>query len=197
MSILWRSVSSAVLAVLFIFLVGYFQVRAESIELGLLLNWSLVPAQASAPAMSLLDRSVLFAIFGAVAALFLMRRRGLSGDTGIPPLVGGLTLLAISAWSMMTVNTAQTMTHDQALEATQTSIWETVFETGVLSFMTVGMTVLLLVIAVLRFLEPRDSVNPQHAGRGSSPARDVAKRAEQLGPDGHGLPIRSIREDRD
>lgn len=179
MSILWRSITSAVLAVLFIFLVGYFQVRAESIELGLLLNWSLVPAQASAPAMSLSDRAALFAIFGVVAALFLMRRRGLSGDTGIPALVGGLTLLALGAWSMVTVNSAQGVTLEQALQATQQNIWEIVFETGVLSFMTVGMTVLLLVIALLRFLEPRGSANLQRAGTTSAPAGDTARRLER------------------
>lgn len=164
MSILWRSIGSAVLAVFFIFLVGYFQLRAESLELGLLLNWALVPAQASTPAISLLDRTLLFVIFGVVAALFLMRRRGLSGETSIPPLVGGLTLLSFSAWYMVTATIAHTMPLDQTLEATQTSMWATVFENGALSFMTVGMAALLLVIAVLRFMEPRGSVNPQHAG---------------------------------
>ena len=156
MNIVWRSLGSVVIAVGFVFLVGYLNVRAEMLELGLVLSWDLLPLGTTTPQVAVLELILLFLVFGAVALLYLMHRRGLSGRTGTPALIGALTILIISGWHMATVEHAGQMPAD-INESGNEFGWATGFESGALSSTTHGMAALLLVIALLKFSRVRSS----------------------------------------
>lgn len=152
MSTIWRSVGAAVAAVIFVLALGYLEVHKQSLELGLVLTWDLLPEQATPPDVAVLHRVLQFLLFGVVVTLFLLRRRGISGETGIPPLVGGLVLAGITIWSMATVQLGEVVS--AVNETLEPHTWADVFEAGALSTATLGMTAVLLVIAVLRFTTP-------------------------------------------
>lgn len=160
MNIIWRSLGSVVIAVVFLFLVGYVHVRTEMLELGLVLSWDLLPLRTTTPQVAVLELTLLFLVFGAVALLYLMHRRGLSGRTGIPALIGALTLIVISGWHMATVEHAVQMPADMNESGNELG-WVTGFETGALSSTTHGMAALLLVIALLKFNRVRSSQESQ------------------------------------
>lgn len=153
MRIVWKILAAIVMAAVFFVVVGYFEFRVQMRELGLALTWDLLPSHITMDYMAVLERIVLFLVFGAVATMFLLRRRGLSHDTGLPALVAGLGLIVASGWYMAT--------RDHALEPLETNEmgleygWAQVFETGALSSMTHGMAALLFVIAVLQFRQAR------------------------------------------
>lgn len=154
MSIIWRSVSSAVIAVVFLFLMGYFEIHIRALELGLVLTWGLAPQEVAMPNVAVLHRVLQFVVFGIIACLFLMKRRGLSGSTGFPALVGGVVLVAMSAWYLATVSPSVVVQEQN--EMLEQYTWAGVLESGALSSATLGMAALLLVIAALRFLGQRN-----------------------------------------
>ncbi|GAA2032625.1 hypothetical protein GCM10009720_11280 [Yaniella flava] len=151
MRIVWKTLAGVAIAALFFILVGYFEFRVQMRELGLALTWDLQPSHVTMNDMAVVERVVLLLVFGIVAMLFLLRRRGLSNDTGIPALVAGIGLLAVSGWYMATV--------DYALEPVEMNDmgqdfgWGQLLETGALSSMTLAMAALLLVIAALQFAQ--------------------------------------------
>ena len=95
MTIIWKSILAAVVAVGFLFVVGYLEIRAEMVDAGLTLTWDLEPLQVTTQNVAVLELSLIFVVFGVLAFVFLTRRRGLSGGSGIPALAGGLTLVAL------------------------------------------------------------------------------------------------------
>lgn len=159
MSIVWRTIGSAVLAVGFLFLVGYFEFRAQMHEMGLVLTWDLLPSHVTMQQIAVLERVCLFVVFGAVAFLFLIRRRGQSHVTSIPALVGGLILAIVTGWFMATVEHTFRVPVEMN-ESGQEFGWSMVFETGALSSMAHGMAALLLVIVILTFAQSRRQQKP-------------------------------------
>lgn len=162
MSLVWRSIGAAVVVLVFVFIVGYLEFRIAMLELGLNMTWDLMPLSATTPATAYVEFLALFVVFGLVAWLFLTRRRSLSGPSGVPPLVGGVTLMAVTGWQMATV------THEVAMpvdlnESDQDDGWGQALETGALSSATIGMTALLLVVAILRFVAASNTTAVQAA----------------------------------
>ncbi len=156
MSLIWRSLAAVVVVLLFVFTVGYLEFRITMLELGLNLTWDLVPLSATTPATAYVEILALFLVFGLVAWLFLARRRSLSGSSGVPPLAGGVALLAVIGWQMVTVTHEVVMPLDLN-ESAQDDGWGQTLEAGALSSATIGMTALLLVVAILRFVEARNT----------------------------------------
>lgn len=151
MSIICRSVTSAVLAVVFLCVMGYLEIHIRALELGLTLTWDLAPADITMPNAAVGHRVVQFVLFGVVAGLFLMRRRGLSGHTGYPALVGGGVLVALSVWQLATVNQGVVVQEPNDMLAQYS--WANILESGAFSSATLGMAALLLVLAGLRFAQ--------------------------------------------
>lgn len=152
-SIIWRSVRSAVIAVIFLFLMGYIEIHIRALELGLVLTWDLAPQEVAMPNVAVLHHVLHFIVFGIIACLFLMKRRGLSGSTGFPALAGGVVLVAVSAWYLATVSPG--VVAQEQNEMLEQYTWTGVPKSGALSSATLGMAALLLVIAALRFLGQR------------------------------------------
>lgn len=152
MTIIWKSIVAAVVAVGFLFVVGYLEIRAEMVDAGLTLTWDLEPLQVTTQNVAVLELSLIFVVFGVLAFLFLTRRRGLSGGSGIPALAGGLTLVALAAWHMATVDHSLLLPMELN-EPGEEFGWAKVFETGGLSSTTHSMAALLLVIAVLKMTQ--------------------------------------------
>ena len=155
MNQIWRSISAVIVVALFVFIVGYIEFREDMLELGLVLTWDLVPQSVATPGIAYLERIALFVLFGIVALLFLTQRRGLSDRTGVPALVGGLTLVAISGWAMITVDHQDSMPIELNESADDIG-WMAALETGALSSAVLGMAALLLVIALLRMVSKRN-----------------------------------------
>ncbi|HIY85280.1 MAG TPA: hypothetical protein H9822_02385 [Candidatus Yaniella excrementavium] len=151
MSIIFRSVASAVLAVVFLCVMGYLEIHIRALELGLKLTWDLAPSDITVPNAAVGHRVLQFVLFGIVAGLFLMRRRGLSGHTGYPALVGGGVLVALSVWHLATVNPGAVVQEQNEMLAEYS--WRSILESGVLSSATLGMAALLLVLAGLRLAQ--------------------------------------------
>ena len=103
MSLIWRSIVALSVVLLFVFIVGYLEFRAAMLALGLNLTWDLEPLSVTTPETAYGELLALFIVFGLVAWLFLAQRRSVSGASGIPPLVGGVALLAVIGWQMVTV----------------------------------------------------------------------------------------------
>lgn len=155
MSLIWRSLAAVVVVLLFVFTVGYLEFRITMLELGLNLTWDLVPLSATTPTIAYVELLALFVVFGLVAWLFLTRRRSLSDPSGVPPLVGAVALLAVTGWQLFTATPEVTMPVELN-EPAQDVGWGQAIEAGALSSATIGMTALLLVIAILRFVAARN-----------------------------------------
>lgn len=156
MSLIWRSLGAVVVVLLFVCIIGYLEFRIAMLELGLNLTWELVPLSATTPATAYVEILALFVVFGLVAWLFLTRRPSLSGPSGVPPLVGGVALIAVTGWQMATV-THEVVMPVELNEPAQEVGWGQTIEAGALSSATIGMTALLLVVAILRFVSARNT----------------------------------------
>ncbi len=156
MSLIWRSIVALSVVLLFVFIVGYLEFRAAMLALGLNLTWDLEPLSVTTPETAYGELLALFIVFGLVAWLFLAQRRSVSGASGIPPLVGGVALLAVIGWQMVTV-TPEVVMPVELNDPTQEGGWWQALEAGALSSATIGMTALLLVVAILRFIPARNT----------------------------------------
>lgn len=159
MTTIWKSIGAIAVSLVFLFLVGYLEIRAEMNKQGLTMTWDLKPLQVTTHTVAVVELVLLFVLFGAVAFLFLTRRRGLSDQRGIPALAGGLTLVAFAGWYMVTVDyrvQVPTELNETGLEFG----WSDILENAGLSTMTHSMAALLLVITLLQFTEYRSNQNP-------------------------------------